>query len=69
MKHSHNSPASRALRSFPLGSFLRYDPTTHEMELVGSDGLPLPAEKQRSFFLQLPETTRATLKASLLHCA
>jgi hypothetical protein len=61
--------ASRALRSIPTGSFLRYNPATYEMELVGVDGVPLAAETQRTFFAQLPEVTLATLKASLLHCS
>jgi hypothetical protein len=39
------------------------------MELIGRDGLPLAAEKQRSFFAQLPEVTLATLKGSILHCS
>jgi hypothetical protein len=61
--------ASRALRSIPAGSFLRYNRATYEMELVGGDGVPLAVETQRSFFAQLPEVTLATLKASLLHCS
>ena len=66
----HQAPlASRALRSIPAGSFLRFDPTTQEMELVGPDGAPLAVEQQRSFFHELPETMRATLKACLLHSA
>ena len=58
----------RALKSIPAGSFLRYDPTTREMELVNRDGVPLTAEHQHSFFSQLPEVTLATLKASIIHC-
>jgi hypothetical protein len=63
------TPASRALRGIPAGSFLRHNPTTSEMELVSGDGIPLPGELQRRFFAQLPEVTLATLKASLLHCS
>lgn len=60
--------ARRALKSIPAGSFLRYDPTTREMELVSRDGVPLTAERQQSFFSQLPEVTLVTLKASIIHC-
>ena len=67
MKRTSQSSAARALHSIPAGSFLRYNPETKEMELLGRDGLPLAAEKQHTFFALLPEVTRATLKASLLH--
>jgi hypothetical protein len=66
--HSQRS-ASRAVRSMPAGSFLRYNPATYEIEVVSRDGLPLAVEQQRTFFAQLPEVTLATLKASLLHCS
>jgi len=59
--------ASRALQSIPAGSFLRHNPITTELELVGYDGMPLAAEKQQSFFSQLPEVTVATLKVSILY--
>jgi hypothetical protein len=58
---------SRALRSIPTGSFLRHNPITSELELVGRDGTPLAAEEQQSFFSQLPEVTVATLKVSILY--
>lgn len=61
------SRLSQALQTIPPGSFLRTNPATYEMELVGRDGLPLAEDKQRIFFAQFPEVTLATLKASLLH--
>jgi hypothetical protein len=66
-QQTSRTAAARALRSIPAGSFLRHNPATYEMEVVGGDGVPLATEKQRTFFAQLPEVTLATLKASLLH--
>jgi len=62
------SSASRALQSIPAGSFLRRNPITSELELVGCDGMPLSTETQQSFFSQLPEVVAATLKVSILYC-
>lgn len=59
---------SRAPLTMPAGSFLRHNPTTHELELVGRDGAPLSPEAQQAFFAQLPEVTVATLKVSILYC-
>ncbi len=68
MKRMSKPSTLQALRSIPAGSFLRYNSASYEMELVGRDGSPLAADKQRTFFAQLPEVTLATLKASILHC-
>lgn len=68
MKIPPEPSVSRALPSIPAGSFLRHDPLTSELELVGPDGAPLTLEQQRAFFSQLPEVTFATLKASILYC-
>ena len=69
MKRTAKPSTLQALQSIPAGSFLRYNPVSYEMELIGRDGSPLAAEKQRTFFAQLPEVTLATLKASILHCS
>jgi hypothetical protein len=68
MKAQSKLSASRAFLSMPAGSFLRHNPITSELELVGFDGMPLAVEIQQSFFSGLPEVTIATLRVSILDC-
>ena len=67
LNRTSRTATARALRAIPVGSFLRYNAATAEMEVVGRDGQPLAADRQDRFFAQLPEVTLVTLKASLLH--